>query len=463
MIIETDRAELVQKREKIHNDFFNNVIPERMPINMTIMSQIVAEAFGANSIDYQYDISKISNCFDNMSEKIYTDSFPYMPPILVSRSAAPYQLMNAQSFIMGKTGMVQHPEVVGMENTEYDALINRGVDFLVDTVIPRQHKNLDPKDPIKMAYAMKMVDGLLDSEMMIFLPIMMNLINKHGYHSGAPMGSFGISEAPFDFLADQLRSFSGISGDVRRHASKIKDACEVLMPMMFQWGLPDFTHPEGGVTFYLHMPTFMREKDFLELFLPTFKTILEQYAARGVRSTVYLEDDWTRYIDIVLSEFPAGTILDIEKGDPKLFKEKLGKKFILRGMFLIEHVRMLPKDKMLDKAKEFLDIMLPECGYLFSFDKMPLMLCDVNLDNLQSLMEFVRDYSYYERAGESFGLQLNSENFKIDPTLNTPIQSQYTFNWEKFTDSYPLAPDFAKTKFENLNQNIIKWYLGLLV
>ena len=183
------------------------------------------------------------------------------------------------------------------------------------------------------------------------------------------MGSFAISEAPLDFVADQLRSFTGMSIDLRRNREFVKEACEVVLPLVFAWGLPAAPHPEGSVFLPLHMPTFMREKDFVELYLPTFKKQLEQYASLGIRPALFCEDNWMRYIDIIHDELPAGTKLIFEYGDPKIIKEKLGKKFILSGLFPVNALRTDTPAQIVDRAKEFLDIMLPGGGYIFGFDK----------------------------------------------------------------------------------------------
>ena len=50
------------------------------------------------------------------------------------------------------------------------------------------------------------------------------MIQTYGYYPGSPLGSFNFTEAPLDFIADQLRSFSGISMDVRRHKTQLQEA-----------------------------------------------------------------------------------------------------------------------------------------------------------------------------------------------------------------------------------------------
>lgn len=163
----------------------------------------------------------------------------------------------------------------------------------------------------------------------------------------------------------------------------------------------------------LHMPPFMRTKDAEELWFPTYKKLLEQYAARGVRTSPFVESDWTRFLDL-LYDLPAATNMKFEGGDPKLIKEKLGGKMMLGGFYPLMLIRSGTPEQCIDKAKELLDIMLPGGGYIFNTDKVPMNMGDVNLDNFKALSEFLRDYAKYENPGEKFGTPLNSEHYEID-------------------------------------------------
>ena len=456
-------AELLQERDRLFKDFYSNITPERMPVNASLQNPAVAGYCGQDLMTWHYDAKSLFPAYEELANKVYSDTCPFMPPLGTARPATFYQILNSQSFIMAPNGLVQHPEVVGMYDTEYPELIEKGFDFLVETIVPRQMKNLDPSDPMKMAWTIHMALNERSAELSGYFPLYGALTAKFGYHVGGKKGSGGFAEAPFDFLADQLRSFSGISLDVRRHRSEIKEACEVLTPIMWKMGRPAFVDYQQNVFYPLHMPTFMREKDFVELWLPSFKKIIDQDIAHGIRPWIFLEDDWTRYLDIVASEFPAGCVLSIDEGDPQLFKDKLGKKFILEGMFPIQNMRDCDTPELLDRAKAFLDIMLPGSGYLFGFDKGPLVAGDMDIDKYAALMEFVRDYSHYDNAGEPFGIPLKDAGVTIDPSMDNPIPSKYLFNWDDYKAQYPLAPEESRAKLEAANDKAFSWYMNLLV
>ncbi len=460
----SDVLTLQQERGKLYSDFYGNIIPERMPIGITLPQHLQAEYAGQNLFDFQFDYSKLASPAKALCAKIYSDSCPVMPAsFLLSRTPSMYQLYGSQSFVMGKGGFVQHPEVVGMNDDEYSQLIAKKFDFLVETVIPRQHKNLDPKNPIKMATAIQMGKMALQNDEMAFLPTFFEMIQTHGYYTGSPLGSFNFTEAPIDFIADQLRSFSGISMDLRRHRTQLKEAADAVMPLLYHWGLPTNIHPEGSVFIPLHMPTFMREKDFAEIYLPSYKTMLQQYAAVGARPSMFCEDNWSRYLDILQSEIPAGCQLQFEYGDPQTIKDKLSKKFLITGLFPSSSLKTDTPAEIKDRAKKFLDIMLPGGGYIFGFDKNPLTLKEVNLETLAALTEFIRDYAKYDNPGRTFGQPLNSEGFVFDERIVPKPQSQYLFDWEEFKLSYPLTPDFARENFERFSKETFDFYMNLLI
>lgn len=460
-ISKTDVEKLQQERNQLFKDVYNNIIPKRMPVSFTISALIIAEYVKMNIVDIQFDYGMIASAAEEASQLIYSDTCPIIPVNLSTRIPGAYQAIDSQSFKMGANGYMQHPEVVGMEENEYAELIADPYACILEKVLPRQHKALSLSDPIKRALNIDILKAENNKQLGRTAPIMMKLIDQFGYYKGAPVGSRGFTAAPYDFLGDQLRSFSGISMDIRRRRSEITEACEMLLPLMFNLGLPSNPSPEGTVGMPLHMPTFMREKDFAEVWFPTYKKLLEQYAARGIRTQPFCEHDWMRYLDI-LTELPAGTEFVFEYGDPKLIKEKLGSKYMIKGLFPLNLLKCGTKQEVLDKAKELLDIMLPGGGYIFSFDKIPLMLTDLNMDNFRALSEFLKDYAVYDNAGKSYGQKINSENFKIDSDFGK-FESKYLTNWDEYKSKYPITPDYMKDILHGYDIDMLRFYLGLLV
>lgn len=202
------------------------------------------------------------------------------------------------------------------------------------------------------------------------------------------------SIAPFDQVADQFRSFSGISTDIRRYPEKVIAACEAVLPMMLKAGIRPDSSVSRKTFIPLHMAPYMREKDFEKFYWPTFKKLVDGLSEAGAGVLLFVEHDWTRFLDY-LNELPKGVHMMFEYGDPKVIKEKVGKKHIISGLYPLTLLAQGTKQECIDKAKELIDILAPGGNYVFSFDKVALNLKDANPENLIAVNEFVREYAVY--------------------------------------------------------------------
>ncbi|MCL1912301.1 MAG: hypothetical protein FWG10_00105 [Eubacteriaceae bacterium] len=459
--IPADPKAAQQERIQLYEDFFNNKIPKRLAVPMSSGSHILAEKAGISFFDFQFNWILLKDAAEQLCEELYSDTCPIPGIGLSTRTPSSFQILESQSFQMGAGGYVQHPDVIGMLFDEYDALIEDPYAALLEIVLPRQHKALGMDDPVKRGNAVHLaiVAKQEDGAQMAFTR---DLVEKYGYYPGAPAGSGGFTAAPYDFIADQLRSFSEISKDVRRNRKKVIDACEALYPLMFLFGMPAKPSPMGAVSTPLHMPTYMREKDFVEVWLPTYRRLLEQYAVRGARVSMFNEHDWIRYLDI-LQDFPTGHLMRFEYGieSAQLIKDKLSKTHFIGGLYPITNVKTLSKEENISRVKALLDIMMPGGGYQFGFDKGAIKASDVPLDTYNAIGETIRDYGVYDNPGETFAKPLNSENFAMEET--PVLNSKYAFNWDDFKKQYPYTPDSARARFEGYHKTMFDYYINLLV
>ena len=455
----TDEAKaLQQERNQLFHDFYNNIIPKRMPANGNIPLGYLAGYAKKDLKEVQYDYSLLKDACNELADLTYSDSLPMMGG---ADSAAYNEALGSTVYRMGASGFLQHPNVVGMFADEYDAFIEDPFALIVETIVPRMYKNLRPDNMYNLMKAYAVAKKVESKDIADFGAIVGPIAERKGYYSGAPRGSRGHSLAPMDFLADQCRSMSEISKDIRRCPQKIKDACDAIYPYIFALQTPTNPHPEGAVSTPLHMPTYMREKDFVELWMPSYKRMIREWASLGVRTSAFLETDWSRYYDIIHDEFPNGMMLRLEAVDPKLAKDKLGDKFIIGQLYPLDVLTNGTKQQVVDKAKEILDIMLPGGGYLFGFGKFPIVYEDVNLENYIALMEFVRDYAVYDNPGQPYGKPLNSEGFKFDLTESRTIRSKYAFNWEEYKKENPYAPEHLRGRIQAAENEMMNFYLTL--
>ena len=119
---------------------------------------------------------------------------------------------------------------------------------------------------------------------------------------------------------------------------------------------------------------------------------------------------------------------------------------------------MCTKQECIDRTKEFLDIMMPHGKFIFCFDKNPLVLGDVNLDNLAAVCETVRDYGVYDNPGEVAGEVFRKEDYQHSEVA--PFTSKYYKTWEQYLQENPNTPDSAKDMVMAAEDEMVKFVYG---
>ena len=384
----TDMKVLQQERIQLFRDLSDGKIPKRVPLNVILSIEFAIQYAGRDLAEAQWDTSMLEEVFDKMCRDFVSDSNPAM----AFRYPSYYKILGARNFVMSSSGFLQHPEVHGFEAEDYDYFIQSPYDCILEKILPRIYTELNTNSVQRSIVFAKAFKAFFD-EVFNGNMIISKLTEKYGF---SPIGGFdGFCEAPFDFMSDQLRGFKNIVGDIRRIPDKVEAACEAALPLMLKTGMPPHPPSKYGATFIpLHMAPFLREKDFERFYWPTFKKLVEDLAALGQPSYLFVEHDWTRFLDH-LYELPENTRMMFEYGDPKLVKEKLGKKHILTGFYPITLLKTGTKQQCIDKAKELIDILAPGGKYMFSFDKGLITTDSVNIENLQAVLEYVSENANY--------------------------------------------------------------------
>lgn len=388
-----DRKKIKEEKEQLFKDVYNGIVPKRVPIRANLSVEFSIQLAGLPLAQTQWTLDGIEEALDRAFQISNSDAYPLGYP----RYPAHFQVMGARTFIMGSNGYIQHPEAKGMEEHDYDEFIKNPYDCIMEKILPRLYSELDTEPITRSLIIAKGMTAYFDYINKYAL-INEKLTEKHGFYN-VPKGSGAGVVAPFDYLADFLRSFTGISMDVRRCPEKVAEACEALLPLQIKRGLPPVPSRYGETFIALHMATYLRTKDFEKLFWPSFYKLVHKLAEEGQPCYLFCEDDWTRYLDYLI-ELPAKTRLCFEKGNPRLFKDKLGKKHIISGLYPLTYLKSATKEQCINKAKELLDIMAPGGNYVFSFDMSPLSLNDVNIENYVAVLEYVAENSKYSNAGE---------------------------------------------------------------
>lgn len=362
--------------------------PDRIPVICKVDPTFAIEYAGFDMKEALWNVDRIAEAYSKVYEDFYFDGGGYM-----GRFPLFYKVMQSKSFVPNDSnGYVQHPEVSGLDAEEYDEYIADPYKTIVNKVVPRLYPALAAEG---MEGGLNWARAINANNRIMGKIVAGNNLVAEKY--GVPNLRRGITEAPFDFVADQLRGFSGASMDIRRHSEQIRQAAEVSTPLMAKLARLSNPTPGGSASIFmpLHMPSYMRTKDFEKLYWPSFKVLIDELVGEGYTIQVFFEKNWTRYYEF-LQDLPKGVIGYFEEDDLGVVKEKLGKKMCIMGNMPLSILRTGTVQQCVDTAKEIIDKAAPNGGYLFTTDKSLLTVKDVKAENFRAVNEFVHEYGIYK-------------------------------------------------------------------
>lgn len=418
-------------RTKLFQDVYTGVIPDRIPVWDGLTPEYLIQYAGKDLMTTQYNFNSdlILEIYEKGMEICRGDTLAGG----FARNPIAMMFQQSQSMEMGETGFIQHPERSFMEADEYDAFIKNPYDFLLETLEPRLNKGFRGEVMRARNYA-KSILAYMDVNME-FAIADATMIERYGLFE-RPMGSVGMQLVPFDFITDFYRGFSKIPLDMKRQPEKLLEAIEALMPYSIWMGKPNVISPLGCNMIMTHMGVFLNNKDFEKFYWPTFNKLCHIAAEQGQAMQIFLEGDWTRFIDY-LEELPQGTQLWGEYGDPQKFKDRLGKKMVLGGFYPLTLLGQGTKQQCIDKAKELMDILAPGGNYIFIFDKSALSPSDIKPENYVAVLEYVIENGKYSNAGQVVTNTKKEDSIKKYSHLYPKFKSKYIMDFDEFKSVYP--------------------------
>ncbi|HWR42099.1 uroporphyrinogen decarboxylase family protein [Sporomusa sp.] len=365
--------------------------PDCVPIYFMIEPTWAVDYAGYSVKDAMWDINTIGKAF----EKIAIDFDLDATDGVYVRSPLFYGSLGAKTWVQSKiSGIMQHPEVMGMQDDEYPELVADPFSFIANKALPRLYTEL-AKPGLGSALALSKA-STINGDIYSTAGRWNEKLQKE---YGIPIAMGSITEAPIDLLSDFLRTMKGVSLDIRRRPDHVERACEALLPLMVRMAEAGFPGPAAEfplISIPLHIAPYLKPKDFERLYWPTFKKLVQRLADDGYGMVIFFEGDWMRFYDY-LQELPPKKILGMmEHADMKLAKEKLGKTMCLTGGYPLTLLKDGTKEECIKKAQEIIDAAAPGGGYIFGFDKCLMAPGDVKVENLKAVLDFVREYGVYK-------------------------------------------------------------------
>ncbi len=312
-----------------------------------------------------------------------TTLMPYMPANLIN--APNIHTLGGGCHVVKECSKQICPEkVVIMSPEEYPELIKDPAKFLLETALPRRLELLGTKSS--------------DEKFNGFLQVQQEGKNLGLYlqsceaagilsiRAGSPIFS------PVDYVFDFLRDFTGIVNDIKRRPELVRDAglaiLENLKPIIK--ALPAAN--DKGIFIPMHIPAFMRPKEFEKVYWPSFKGLVEYMVAQGHNVVCYFEKKYGHLFDYLQDLPEQGVIGVFQEDDIRLTKEKLGKTMTIAGGLSTTIMQHGTKQECIDHVKGLIDDLCPGGGYFIAPDTPMMFPIDAKPENLKAIADYIRDY-----------------------------------------------------------------------
>ncbi len=324
-----------------------------------------------------------------------------------------------------------------MLREEYDELIEDPVAFLWTKWLPRISSEY-AASPMRRDLALVKSTWAMADYFTAFGP----QIERMKQETGTVSAISGMLKAPLDVLADKFRGYLGLAFDLKEIPEKVEAACRALMPHLAQIALSglDPNH-QLPIPVWMHRSCvpFISHEHFERIFWPTFRPMVEAVWARGNQVLFYAEGKWDAHLD-TFATLPAGSIIyHIDRGDPKLCAEKLGRKFCLSGGVPNALLAFGTPEEVRAKCKELIDTCGQDGGYIM--DASAILQSDARVENVRAMTEFTREYGVYSAAPSSAPPPPPPEERCAMPDFGPP---RGCFRWEEKLREIPAIQGDAE-------------------
>lgn len=384
-------TELYEQRLQRFDDVLSRRIPDRVPIIPNMNTWMYHHAGVSIQKAFTEDNSEIFRAAKYLNDTVPMDGLLSTSNTLPIKMASKigqgiYTVSDKGVQIKGSGGHLMEPQ-------EYALLAQDPMKFFANVLMPRKFEvfqaPLEKKvEIIKNAYA----------DYGEYIRYNAGANARIEKELGLPIIVRGTNFLSPDVVLDYLRDFVGISLDVRRHSDELLAACMSLYDFIMEMFNDTATPANRKILFSpLHLPTYLRPRDFQKLYLPFMKKYLEEMAVkRGYSVYFFMENDWMPYLNL-LEELPenAKVVGLFEKGDLVEIKRRIGSCFVVMGGMPVELLLLGSKTQVLDKCKELLDTLAPGGGYIFSTDKTLMSPSDGTSENVIAACEYIAENGGY--------------------------------------------------------------------
>ncbi|MGI6731801.1 MAG: uroporphyrinogen decarboxylase family protein [Anaerovoracaceae bacterium] len=390
------KEKLFQERVDRISKAFKHETPDRVPIALMIETW-AGHYSGHNIVDLGYDYPKLRESFLKVADDF--EEIDALPPAFGVRPGNLYAATQSREFSYydaegNPYASVQHIEAGGvMTEDEYPELIADPFKFIMEKQLPRRYAAFD-KPPTERALAYGQAAIVYKNYIQGAIAM---LGEQLAVEKGLPCLFKGSTEMPMDVLMDYFRGFKGVSTDIRRHKNQVIEACKALYPLMIKraiHGIEKGIFP--GIFIPLHIPTYLRPKDFETFYWPTFKKMIDTMVENECTPILFMEGNWEPYYDFI-NDLPKKKVVGlVESGDFKKMKDAVGDTICIMGGMPVDVINHSTKDEVVKYTEKLIDDLAPGGGYIFALDKVLIAPNDANPENLKAALQTVAKYGQYK-------------------------------------------------------------------
>jgi hypothetical protein len=381
----SEEKSLQNERNQLFRDIHQGKKPARVPITAGISVEAALETLGYSLKRELYSPEKVFEAAEEMARRFDSDTLPTMP----FTQAAVFRYVDQKFMQPGADGFFQHPNIAPLEYDEYPEFIKDPFEFIVKKIQPRVFGILQ-EDPELGHVKIKIARDVVASK---FVGMGETLVQK--YQRANVEAHCALLWAPFDFIADYIRSFSTILVDMKRNPQWVLDACDAVLEYEIRQIKNTPRRGEIPIIGYpLHMPPYMRPAEVEKFWWPSFKKLIIATQEAGFVPSIYCEHNWDPLL-YLLNDLPGTVMIGFEASNLKLVAQTVSTRHIFSNGFPSILLKTGTKEQCVDEAKRVIDEIAGGGNYIFATNKPAIRGADFKTENLQAVIECLKEYGKY--------------------------------------------------------------------
>ena len=407
--------ELYNERQQLIEDTLA-LKPTKRVVNAVRVSYWPFFEYGLTLADAMKDYDRVNECMIRFHKEFHPDVGSAASGCSPSRV---FELAGMKTVRwpgdakgLGVNNPYQFIEFETMMEDEYEELLAAPAQFAIEKYMPRIADIFNPLSQIDWLASYNNNMALISA---FTSPAMLEMYKKfeeiakvnadYRQHSaelkkalvemGYPFITGTASTSAFDMLADYLRCTMGCFTDTLIQPENMKRLLDRFVEVHIRSSLNQCTltgNKYAWVMLHKAFDGFISDETYSEFYWPYLKKWALAMIDNGLVPVLFAEGPYTQRLKY-LEELPKGKCLIVfESVDFKEAKRVLGGRQCMMGGFPNQLLLFGTPAEVSDKAKEIMDIMCPDGGYMFAGSS---LVDNAKRENLEALFQTIEDYGKY--------------------------------------------------------------------